>query len=311
MAAKKTGLGRGLGSLIPQGDSSAQTAVKERPKAAEKKVESKISKAVTAKKSTPEKEEVALLGTAELLLSEIVANPGQPRVNFSHQELEELTESIREHGVLQPLAVTPVADGGYEIVAGERRFRAAKMAGLEKVPVIVRETEGSEKLVLALIENIQREDLNPIEEARAYERLIQEFGLTQAEVAKEVGKGRSTVANLMRLLDLPSEIRDAVETGKVSAGSARALISVTDEKERMRLFRKLMSGGMSTRDVESDARKSTGKTRKDASVMAVEEELRNRYGTKVAVTNRQGKGKIAISFYSDEEFQDLVGKLLS
>ncbi len=300
-ATKKTGLGRGLGSLIPQGGDSTGAAVKERAKDRSETVRARDDENVTV---------AAVEAVFEIELADIVANPDQPRVSFGHQELEELTDSIREHGILQPLAVTPVDDGGYEIIAGERRFRAAKMAGLKSVPVVVRKTDPKEKLVLALIENIQREDLNPIEEARAYERLTRDFGMTQEDVAKKVGKGRSTVANLMRLLDLPEEILRAVETGKVSAGSARALIGVTDDRERMRMFRKLVSGGMTTRDVESGARQATGKGKKDPSVAAVEEDLRDRYGTKVAVTNRQGKGRITMNFYSEEEFKDLVGKLL-
>lgn len=300
MAAKKTGLGRGLGALIPQGNESTAVAEKERPKS---KAVSRDASADTARFSVSE-------SVNEITLTEIVANPEQPRVRFGHQELEELTESIREHGILQPLAVTPVDGGGYEIIAGERRFRAAKMAGLKSVPVIVRKTDASEKLVLALIENIQREDLNPIEEALAYERLSREFRMTQDEVAKKVGKARSTVANIMRLLELPEEIRQAVESGAVSAGSARALIGIADEKERMKMFRKLAAGNMTTRDVEAGARQVTGKSKKDPSTAAVEEELRGRYGTKVAVTSRQGKGKISINFYSEDEFKELVEKLL-
>jgi len=300
MAAKRTGLGRGLGSLIPQGNDETVT-VKDRPKA----------KTPARDTDADNKEKIVVAeSVTEILLTEIVANPEQPRTRFGHQELEELTESVREHGILQPLAVTPVENGGYEIIAGERRFRAAKMAGLKSVPVVVRKTGAEEKLVLALIENIQREDLNPIEEAAAYDRLNREFGLTQEDIAKKVGKARSTVANVMRLLDLPEEIREAVETGKVSAGSARALIGIADDRERMRMFRKLVAGGMTTRDVEAGARQSTGKSRKDPSAAAVEEDLRAKYGTKVAVTSRQGRGKVSMSFYSQEEFEELVGKLL-
>ena len=302
MVKKKSGLGRGLGALIPQGNGGIAVAEKAR------------SKNVTVSKSAMREQDdgsVAVVGSVtEILISEIVANPEQPRVSFGHQELEELTQSIREHGILQPLAVSPKDGGGYEIIAGERRFRAAKMAGLAAVPVVVRKTGGEEKLVLALIENIQREDLNPIEEARAYGRLTSEFGLTQEEVAKKVGKARSTVANILRLLDLPEEIRRAVESGVVSAGSARALIGLADDDERMRLFRKLVAGRMTTREAEAGARNAAGKSRRDPSASAVEEDLRAKFGTKVSVTKKQGKGKIAMSFYSEEEYKGLVEKLL-
>jgi len=291
-----------LGALIPQGNGGIAVAEKAR------------SKNVTVSKSAMREQDdgsVAVVGSVtEILISEIVANPEQPRVSFGHQELEELTQSIREHGILQPLAVSPKDGGGYEIIAGERRFRAAKMAGLAAVPVVVRKTGGEEKLVLALIENIQREDLNPIEEARAYGRLTSEFGLTQEEVAKKVGKARSTVANILRLLDLPEEIRRAVESGVVSAGSARALIGLADDDERMRLFRKLVAGRMTTREAEAGARNAAGKSRRDPSASAVEEDLRAKFGTKVSVTKKQGKGKIAMSFYSEEEYKGLVEKLL-
>ncbi|MEA3249717.1 MAG: ParB/RepB/Spo0J family partition protein [Patescibacteria group bacterium] len=301
MARKKTGLGRGLGALIPQETKSdADVAVKERPKMKS-----------TVRSARAERGRIVVAEAVnEIKLTEIVANPEQPRISFSHQELENLTESIREHGILQPLAVTPKDDGGYEIIAGERRFRAAKMAGLKSVPVIVRKTEGGEKLVLALIENIQREDLNPIEEARAYERLTREFDMTQEEVAKKVGKGRSTVANIMRLLDLPEEMRRAVESGMVSAGSARALLGIADEKERVRMFRKVIGGKMTTRDIEAGARKVAGKSEKDPSLAAIEEELRGKYGTKVSVSRREGRGKIAMTFYSEEEYKNLIDKLL-
>ena len=291
-----------MGALIPQGNGGVAVAEKTRSR--------NVPSPKAATRDLDGGSVMIAESVSEILISEIVANPEQPRVSFGHQELEDLTQSIREHGILQPLAVSPKDDGGYEIIAGERRFRAAKMAGLAAVPVVVRKADGKDKLVLALIENIQREDLNPIEEARAYGRLTAEFGLTQEEVAKKVGKARSTVANILRLLDLPEEIRHAVESGVVSAGSARALIGLSDDDERMRLFRKLVTGKMTTREAEAGARSAAGKSRRDPSALAVEEDLRAKFGTKVSVTKKQGKGKIAMSFYSDEEFGVLVEKLL-
>lgn len=243
-------------------------------------------------------------------LTAIHANPQQPRTVFNHDDLEDLMNSIKEHGVLQPLVVTPRAEGGFELIAGERRFRAAKMLGLEHVPAVVRETDDQrDKLVLALIENIQRADLNPLEEARAYDRLAREFGYTQEAIAKSVGKARSTVANTMRLLDLPTEIQEAIAAGAVAAGSARAILALSDAKSQMEFFRKLMAKQMTTREVESGVRREGGSSRKDPNVTAAEESLRNVFGTRVDIKKRGQEGSITIAFYSDEEFQSLLRKL--
>jgi ParB family transcriptional regulator, chromosome partitioning protein len=300
---KKSGLGRGLGALIPQANSGVATINRE---------EKPDKELVTPNKkvSLDVRTEKNISGVFEISPSDIVANTEQPRTSFTHQGMEDLSDSVRQHGILQPLAVTPMGGGKYELIAGERRLRAAKMIGLPAVPVFIKETEGSEKLVLALIENIQREDLNPIEEARAYRRLTDDFGLTQEDVAKEVGKARSTVANMMRLLELPEEILDAVATGAVSAGNARALLTVSDQKTRFRMFRKMLSGKMTVRDAEADAQKNSSRVRKSPEIMAIEEDLRDTYGTKVQVTSRAGKGKIVLQFYSEEEMKQLVSKLL-
>ncbi len=281
-AKKFTGLGRGLGALIPQ-------------------------KSVASSDTTS----VAELQTGtplEIPLTSIVANPEQPRTHFKHQELEDLMNSIREHGILQPITVSQVS-GGYEIIAGERRFRAAKMLGLATVPVFVRETDPQDKLVLALIENIQREDLNPLEEARAYNRLFSEFGLTQEAVAQQVGKARSTVANTVRLLDLPEEVQEAIAAGIVPSGSARAMLALPDTESQLAFFRKLVAGGMTSREAEAGVRSAGGRSRKDPAVLADEEMLRNKLGTRVEIKKRNGQGSVVISFFSDEEYKEVVDKL--
>ncbi|MBN1585264.1 ParB/RepB/Spo0J family partition protein [Candidatus Uhrbacteria bacterium] len=292
MAKRPSGLGRGLDSLIPSQDKTAASGV--------------------ALKTVPDRSGD---GSVRVPISAVIANPDQPRVAFRHHELEELTDSIREHGIIQPLTVTPNADGTYELIAGERRLRAAKMAGLESVPVMVRQSVGNrERLILALIENIQREDLNPVEEAAAYDRMSREFGMKQEDIAKKVGKARSTVANTLRLLELPSEIREAISEGVVAAGTARAILSLKDDESRMAFFRKMMDRGgvMTTRQAESTVRRSSAgntRRRKDPAVTAAEERIRNCLGTRIDIKKKGSKGSIVIGFYSEEEFGKLVGKL--
>ncbi len=284
---KFAGLGRGLGALIPQKPTAPPTS------------EARPVGAVASN-----------VGVLHVPVSSIVANPEQPRAVFRHSELEDLMHSIREHGILQPITVSMVGPGRYEIIAGERRFRAAKMLGMPTVPVIVRAADSHHKLLLALIENIQREDLNPLEEARGYSRLAAEFGLTQDQISQKVGKARSTVANMMRLLDLPQEIQDAIAAGAVPAGSARAMLSLPDAESQIGFYRKLIAGRMSTRDVEAGVRSAGGRGKKDPAVLAAEEQLRNSLGTRVEIKKRNGKGAIVISFYADEEYEALVRKML-
>ncbi|HTM68713.1 MAG TPA: ParB/RepB/Spo0J family partition protein [Candidatus Binatia bacterium] len=295
MSKKLSGLGRGLGALIPQRPASAPASAQ--PQAA-----------------TAVREDDGVVrgtGVLNVPISAISANPEQPRAVFRHQELEDLMNSIREHGIIQPLTVSARPGGGYELIAGERRFRAAKMLGLSTVPVTVRNNADSkDKLVLALIENIQREDLNPMEEARAYDRLMGEFGLTQEIVAQKVGKARSTVANMLRLLGLPEEIRDAIAAGVVPAGSARAMLALPDDASRIAFFRKLVAGHLSTRDVEAGVRRENGvAAKKDPAILGAEETLRNALGTRVEIKKRGGKGAFIVSFYSDEEYGELLRRL--
>ncbi|HAZ29067.1 MAG TPA: hypothetical protein DCY48_04845 [Candidatus Magasanikbacteria bacterium] len=249
-------------------------------------------------------------------LSEIVPNAEQPRKIFSHQELEDLTASIRAHGVLQPIIVTEKADGGYELVAGERRLRASQIAGLSTIPCLVRTATQKEKLELALIENIQRQNLNPIEEAFAYQRLMDEFGLTQQEVADQVGKSRSAVANIVRLLDLPDEIQKALVDGKLAMGKARALLSLKSEKEQRSVFKSMMGEAMSVRDVEravaqKGAPSRKGSVRRDPNIIAQEQLIEDRFGTRVHITQKGEQGTITIEYYSRPELKRLIEELIS
>ncbi len=250
----------------------------------------------------------------QIPLSEIIPNPEQPRQHFAHEDLEDLIASIKKHGIIQPIVVSERADGGYELIVGERRFRAAQVAGLENVPAIVRSATQQEKLELALIENIQRQNLNAIEEAFAYKRLIDEFNLTQEAVAEQVGKSRPTVANMVRLLDLPEVIQKALAENKISVGQAKALLSLKSGKEQLEVFASLRGEKMSVRDVEQSvawrgpgARK--GSVRRDPNLAAAEKLLEERLGSKVHISQRGERGKIEIEYYSAEEFKRLLGDL--
>lgn len=250
-------------------------------------------------------------GGLEVPLSAIRVNPRQPRKHFSSSELEDLIASIKEHGIIQPLLVTETALGQYELIAGERRLRAAAMLGLKQVPVTVRSVNDQQKLELALIENIQRQDLNAMEEATAYQALIDEFGLTQDEVGKRVGKSRSVVANTLRLLDLSEEMRQAIVEEKISKSHARTLLAETDPAKREHLFHAMISGvGLSVRQAE--ARTSSSKktsTVKDPNIADHEKRLREILATKVEIQDRRGKGKIIMHYYSKEEFGNLLDRL--
>ncbi len=243
-------------------------------------------------------------------LSEIKANPKQPRKHFSEAELKELAGSIKEHGILQPLLVAEKNDGGYELIAGERRLRAAELAGITAVPVIVKVLAEEQKLEVALIENIQREDLNPIEEAFAYKRLIEEFGLTQQQVADKVGKARPTVANMVRLLELPAQIQTALIDGKINTGQARALLSLSDTKQQLGLLASMLGQKITVRELERVGGERKNASRRDPNLRYVEDQLRGTLGTKVAVTGQGNKGNITISYYSAEELKKIVRKIM-
>lgn len=251
----------------------------------------------------------------ELSISQIVANPYQPRTQFKPEALQELTDSIKEHGVIQPVVVTEKPEGGYELVVGERRFRASQLAGLEKIPAIIKKTlHDQTKLEVALIENIQRQELNAIEEARGYDRMIKEFHLTQDQVAKKVGKSRSAVANTLRLLNLPAEIQRGVIEGKISEGHARAVLGLADIEKMILMYQTILDQGLNVRQVEAKVREIAVRRRIDAAtpdpkLMAIETELRGRLGAQVKV-QRQGRGgKITIDFYSDEDLEEILNRM--
>jgi len=281
---KKGGLGRGLGSLIPTSSDKKEAGDKAPAKPGREIIDIEIDK--------------------------ITPNPEQPRESFSHEEMEELISSIKEHGILQPLVVSPL-DEGYELIAGERRWRAAKMAGFRTVPAIVRTVQYQQKLELALIENIQRQNLNPMEEARAYKKLVDEFNLTQEEVAKKVGKSRPQVANYIRLLELPLEIQEAVASGELAYTQARTLLALDSQNEQIKLYKQIVRGKMTVRDTETKVGEKKGKTKpmKDANILAYEDDLRTALGTKVEIKKRQDGGQIVVEFYSDEELNSLIDRL--
>ena len=257
-------------------------------------------------------------GLLEVDVDRIAPNPQQPRYAVDAAALGELVESIRQHGVLQPLIVAR-ADGeagqGYTLVAGERRWRAAREAGLRTVPVVVKEATPRQRLELALVENLQRQDLSPLETAQAYRQLIDEHGLTQEAVAERVGRNRATVANAMRLLHLPPEARDALASGAISEGHARAVLACEAAADRQALLRVILDRGLSVRQAEELARRlnaglaeaprdrSAGPVRPD--VAAVEDRFRQALGTKVQLYHGRRGGKLVIHFYSDDELQGL------
>ncbi len=279
------GLGRGLSSLIPSKKAIQEMSPDEIPAGAK---------------------------LVDVPVKNIRPNPKQPREDFGYQDLEDLINSIKEHGIIQPLVVTKIDGENYELIAGERRYRAAKFLNLRTVPAVVRAARDQEKLELALIENIQRKNLNPIEEGRAFEKLINEFNLTQEEVARRVGKSRPVVANTLRLLGLPEEIQQALRSGKIKESHARTLIGLPGEKAQLKYFTKILKNEMTVRDTEGMINKVRGvkPVRLDPAVSAKEEALRGALGTKVEIKKRGQKGQIIVRFYSDEELNGIVKKIL-
>jgi len=271
----KRGLGKGLGAIIPELTAPLEGAL------------------------------------CDLDVESIRPNPRQPRQRWDEEKLRELADSIREHGVVQPIIVRQ-RDDGYELVAGERRWRAARLAGLKTVPAVIRELSEAELTVVSLIENIQREDLNPMEEARAYHRLVSEFGLTQEVLAKRVGKSRSQVANVLRLLSLDRRTQALVEEGKLSFGHARALLAIEDEKRRQQLADRIVKQGLSVREAEGAVSEKSGKPRRrdrqvtDPNVFEVEERLRQLLGTDVRIKQGRKKGIIEIDYFGLEDLDRIL-----
>lgn len=251
-----------------------------------------------------------------LPISEIVTNKDQPRKTFDENALAELADSIIQHGVLQPLLVRPLASGGYQLVAGERRYRASRMAGLKEVPVVIRELSDVETMEIAIIENLQREDLNPIEEAEGLQALIDKCGFTQEDIAVSVGKSRPAIANSLRLLKLPQEVRDLTRDGKLSAGHSRALLAFDNEAMIYEVADNIIRNNLTVRDVERLAKmaektspKSKTTRRRDSFYDEVELSLTEVLGRKVKVYNGRGKGTLEIEFYSVDDLKEIANKL--
>lgn len=250
-------------------------------------------------------------GVTEVRITDIEPNANQPRKSFDDEKLAALAESIKQHGVVQPLIVQQDGDS-YRIVAGERRWRAARLAGLETVPVIVRDLSDRQVMEVALIENLQREDLNPIEEAEAYEKLISEYGMTQEEVASVVGKSRPAITNSIRLLSLDDEIKSRLISGEISSGHARALLSLDDKDLRRKAMQEIIEKSLSVRETErlikvlSTPKKQKARKVPDAEYQALEERFREVFGTKVRIMNSKKSGKILIEYYSLEELDRII-----
>ena len=263
---------------------------------------------------------------ADLELEAIRPNPYQPRTDFDEQALDELAASIKQLGIIQPLTVRALGDGRYELISGERRLRASRRAGLQRVPAYVREADTEAMLEMAIVENVQREDLNPIEVALGYHRLMEEVGLTQEQVAERVGKNRSTIANMLRLLRLPPAVQASLRTGELTAGHARALVSVEDDRARLDLHREIVDGGLSVRDVEGRVRAlreptpeapSPSPTRAELpqrdklEVEAIETRLREALSTQISVKHRGADGgRIEIAYYSPDDLDRIVEAIL-
>ena len=299
MAARKHGLGKGLDALIPASDGQ----------------KIKSSSAPAAKEQTKMEQSAPLI----VRISQVEPDRTQPRKEFNEEKLEELAGSIRNVGVVEPLIVTDEGDH-YRIISGERRWRAAQKAGLKEIPIIIRKLTEKEIAEIALVENIQRVDLNPIEEAQGYQRLMQEFGYTQEEVAARISKNRSTVANTLRLLKLSEPVRQMLIEEKISAGHARALVMIEDPEQQLEIARKAAEEHLSVRDIEKLLknkdrlpRRTLEKNEIPASdYHALEERLKSSLGTKVSISAKaNGKGKLEIEFYSNEDLEKIIDTILS
>ena len=276
-------LGRGLGALIPQADAEVALA------------------------------EPLEQSPGDVALTSIRPNPFQPRTVFNADALSELAASIRENGLIQPLVVRDAGDGGYELIAGERRFLACRQAGLTHVPVVIRQATRRDMLQMALVENLQREDLNPIEEAEAYQRLANEFALTQEEIADRVGKSRASVANALRLLQLETDLRDLIAKGTLSAGHARALLSIPSSETRRKMAKEIVERSLSVREAELRVQgerqrrpRATARKRTHPALDAWEERLRGRFATQVRIVGGLARGRVEIHYFSHEDLERVL-----
>jgi ParB family chromosome partitioning protein len=284
MATKRIALGKGLGALLPEfGQAESKT----------------------------------LLYCG---IEEIFPNPSQPRKQFDEPRLQELAESIREKGILEPLLVRRT-DQGYELIVGERRWRAAQKAGLKEVPVLVKEVEGRDAFEISLIENLQREDLNPVEEAEAFKHLIEEYNISQDDLSKRIGKDRTTITNTLRLLKLPLEVRNQLLQNQITSGHARALLSLDNKEKQKELCALIVKKGLSVREAERLARQWAAKLQKtvpsvkrkgdlESQLYSLQDSLRKCLGTKVQITQKGNRGKIEIAYFSHEELERIVETIL-
>jgi ParB family chromosome partitioning protein len=255
-------------------------------------------------------------GLRQIPVEAIKPNPQQPRTRFDADELDELAQSIREHGILQPVLVSQQADGSFQLITGERRWRAAQLAGLPSLPALVKEATPRASLELALVENIQRRDLNPLEEAQAFRQLLDEHGLTQEQLAQRIGKSRVSVTNTLRLLQVPEAVREALANGSITEGHARAILGASGERQRLDVLERVLAEGLSVRETEALARElnspresatpaGTG-SRVDPDIARLEDAFRQALGTRVRlVRGRKGGGRLVIHFFSDDELQGL------
>lgn len=284
MTTKRMALGKGLGALIPEFEQ-------------------------------PESKTLFYCG-----IEEIVPNRSQPRKHFDESKLQELADSIKEKGVLEPLIVRRIVQG-YELIVGERRWRAAQRAGLKEVPVLVKEAEGREALEISLIENLQRENLNPIEESEAFRRLTEEFGISQAELATRIGKDRTTITNALRLLKLPLEVRNQLLENRITSGHARAILSLETKEKQKELCTLIIQKGLSVREAEALAKRWSKKTKKavtpvkgrkdlESQLNSLQDSLRRYLGTKVLIMQKGKRGKIEIEYYSPEDLERIVEAIL-
>lgn len=286
MAAKKSGLGRGLDALF-------ENVSVEEPE-------------------MNSNEKVADGGILYIDINDVKPNANQPRKNFDEAKLEELAQSIKSHGIIQPIVLRKI-DKGYEIVAGERRYRAARKAGLKKVPCVVRELTDEQNMLVAIIENMQREDLNPIEEAEGLNNMIEIYGLTQEQISKSVGKSRPYISNAIRLLKLPEEVIEYTKSGELTAGHSRAIAGIDDKELQVKVAQKAVSEKMSVRALENYI-SSLNKVKKppkekSSDIISVEQELKDIFGTKVNISKSTKRGKIEIEYYSREELERIIEML--
>ena len=286
MAAKPRGLGKGLNAII---GADIVSEVIDRPRA------------------------------IEISVDRLSPNPFQPRRSFTEEGLEQLAESIRHHGILQPIVVRPSGDG-YQLIAGERRWRAAQIAGLQRIPAVVRELDDPSMVQVALIENLQREDLNPIEEASAYRRLMDEFNMTQEQLSSTIGRSRPAIANAVRLLNLPTEIQRAVEERKLSEGHARCLLAISDQGDQLKVAAEIIANGLNVRQAEELVKGTTrnvsretirrGTSEEDPDAVRLTQRLGERLGTRVKLSGSVRKGKLEIEYYSSEDLDRILEIIL-